>query len=241
MLLGKLRIYCSLLSLSLLSPLPPSLLSPTATICFLPIEENCPMITFPTSYFYYDLASLSCLSRVSFCPMSGPNIFFSLEDCLNACERPLTPTTTTETPTTITEAPPTTTETTTTDCPPPLTTTTEAEGAKSPITRTTQLPKDDFQTTEPPLTTTTEKATPTSKSPDEPTTNREVVTTISPNFGGSSTSRPGPSFVELNKFDLASVGLGMMAFLLIVILVGVVLMSIYRRHTRLRRQKQEVM
>ena len=88
---------------------------------------------------------------------------------------------------------------------------------------------------------TTQRQTPltTNNHPHSTTTDKTILTT---NDKPSVTSGGiGTSIFQLNKFDLASLALGVLAFLLIFVLVGVVMLSLYKRHVRLRRKKQEVM
>ena len=81
---------------------------------------------------------------------------------------------------------------------------------------------------------------------DKETTLYSTTTETRSVIDGSTTDGSKPrgrlsSLLSLNKFDLASVALGVVAIVLIFVLVGVVMFSLYRRHARLRKQKQEVM
>ena len=234
-----------------------------ASVCFVSVEDFlCFTISFPTTYYTYQQETSSCQSIVSFCTIDRPGVFETREACLNACERPLNPVpvpvTTTELesePDTTTPCPPSTTTTqfepvtsqgsgTTREIPMTTTTTTsEATSEEEVVSMTTTEQSEHMTTTSASHTTTSleNKAPPTTSVESRLTTDaREVHLTTSdePMDGDLNKS---PSFLLLNKFDLASLVLGLVAMALIAVLVVVVMFSVYRRHARLRRQKQEVM
>ena len=210
------------------------------------------------NYYIYNQERQACESRVSFCRIDRPGVFESSQECLNTCELPLTPTL----------APPTTEPRTTRPHPttPPTTTMTDSttgslgSGTSETLSSTSdestsEMEERDLTTTQPAATehrtsttlqlprTTEREAPPTTANLHfETTETTTTITTKDNDFSGSTTS-DGVSFsiFLLSKFDLASIGLGVLAFLLIFVLLVVVMLSLYRRHARLRRQKQEVM
>ena len=92
----------------------------------------------------------------------------------------------------------------------------------------------------------TTQQTTTTASPVPATTTITMATdkismkTTERTFVGTGSGQDGIPWM-LNRFDVASLALGLMALVLIFVLVGVVSLSLYKRHSRLRRQKQEVM
>lgn len=211
-------------SLSLSLSFPP----PTASICLQPLgDTGCSSFSFPTTYYYYDVTMRACQPLVSFCPINLPGVFDIRDECFNTCEGPLNPPPTTTPPTMTTSSQPAMTTLSQTG---PATTHEEDGGtttSKEPVSMTTQ------QTT-------------TTASPVPATTTITMATdkismkTTERTFVATSSGQDGIPWM-LNRFDVASLALGLMALVLIFVLVGVVSLSLYKRHSRLRRQKQEVM
>ena len=198
---------------------------------------------------------------MSFCPIDSPGVFETMEECLNTCKRPLDPTTVPQVPPTTTSEPVTTMPSS--SPPPPRSSsstesprtvnvsthtdssspspTSEVMSDKEVLTTTSREEEREVTTTIGTLVTTKDEnkvlhvMTTGHRLEEDGTTTDEVDSDGSGPQGGLTT------LLSLNKFDLASLALGVVAIVLIFVLVGVVMFSLYRRHARLRRQKQEVM